>query len=122
MRDHRFGCSWPFGTSATEGLPDTITVDGESYCAADGVSRPGLLCDVIQGSRQVVCRSSRSRGPLREASQSKLSGGVVVPGGVGADIGADAAEGAVAGLVGDGVVGGAAGVGVGDEPGAEAVR
>ena len=55
-------------------------------------------------------------------SEAKLSGGVVVPGGVGADICADAYEGAVAGLVSDGVVSGTAGVSVGDEPGTKAVR
>src|SRR6478609_367977 len=57
-------------------------------------------------------------GPL----QTELGGGVVFPGGVDADVGADAAEGPVAGLVGDRPVGGAAGVGVGDEAGAKAVR
>ena len=53
--------------------------------------------------------------------ETDLGGGVVVQGGFGTDVGADAGEGAVACLVSNGVVGGAAGVSVGDESCAEAV-
>lgn len=45
-------------------------------------------------------------------------GGVVFPGLLHADVGADGGQGSVSGLVGDGAVTGAAGVGAGDETGA----
>ena len=54
--------------------------------------------------------------------EAELGGGVVVPGGVDADVTTQGGQGAVAGLVGDGAVGGAAEVGVGDEAGAQAMR
>ena len=54
-------------------------------------------------------------------SQPELGGGVVFPGGMDPDVGADGGQGAVPGLVGDGSVGCAAQVRVGDEPGPQAV-
>src|SRR3954465_7352904 len=53
--------------------------------------------------------------------QPQDGGGVVVPGGVEANVGADGVQGPVPGLVRDSPVAGAAFVGVGDEAGAEAV-
>jgi len=99
------------------------TADGKSSVATAPAYEP-----VPEVRSEVACpkgrmgRGFRCQCPKSRWLETQGCGGVVGPCLLDADVGAEGGQGAVAGLVGDGAVAGSAQVGVGDEPGAQAVR